>query len=183
MKLICITGTPGSGKSFMASVAEEMGLKVIAMGEIVREEAFKKYGKMDKDTVGKYAEEIRRLYGEGAVAKLVIDRIRNLKDDYIVIDGVRSPHEVSMFKKYYEIILIGVVASRETRYLRIRSRGRVDDVTSIDDFIQREEREIGFGLDEILHNSDIYFFNDDIDKETAKEYIRRLFKLILDGSI
>ncbi|WP_243674686.1 AAA family ATPase [Vulcanisaeta distributa] len=36
-----ITGLPGSGKTIVSDVARELGLPVVTMGDIIREEAVK----------------------------------------------------------------------------------------------------------------------------------------------
>jgi dephospho-CoA kinase len=179
-KLICITGPPGSGKSFIASVGEKMGLRVYAMGDVVREEAMKRYGKFDKDIVGKLAKKLREEYGEDAVANLLVKNILDEEHDKeIIIDGIRSPREIDVFKEYFDVIVIGVIASRATRYERILLRRRRDDIEGIDDFMERENREIAFGVMDALFRSDIYFFNEGIDKRTAEKYAEKLFRMIL----
>jgi len=182
--LLCITGLPGSGKSFLASIAGELGLKIYSMGDVVRKEAIKRFGKSDKDVVAKLAEDLRREYGEDAVAKLVIEKIMEGDDTgYIVIDGVRSPTEIEAFRKFFNIIIIGVIASRAVRYIRIIKRGRIDDISSMKEFMERENREKKFGLEKVLYSSDIYFFNENIDKETAKKYAKEMFIKILNDEL
>ena len=183
-RLICITGPPGSGKSFIASVGERMGLKVYAMGDVVRKEAMKRYGKFDKDIVGRLAKKLREEYGEEAVANLLVENIlREELEEEIIIDGIRSPREIDVFKKYFDVIVVGVIASRSTRYERILNRKRRDDIEGIDDFMEREEREIAFGVMDALFRSDVYFFNEGIDKKTAEKYAERLFEMILKERI
>jgi len=182
--LLCITGLPGSGKSFLASIAGELGLKIYSMGDIVREEAIKRFGISDKDVVAKLAEDLRREYGEDAVAKLIIERIMEGDDtEYIVIDGVRSPNEIETFRKKFNIIIIGVIASRAVRYIRIIKRGRIDDISSMKEFMEREKKEREFGLERVLYSSDIYFFNENIDKETARKYAKEMFIKILNDEL
>lgn len=180
--LICITGLPGSGKSFVASVGKRMGLDVYVMGDVVREETLKRYGKYDKELVGKLAEELRQEYGEAAVASLIIEKLQRDRDKKIVIiDGIRSASEIDTFKKYFDVIVVGIIASRATRYERILKRKRKDDIENIDDFMKREEREIGFGVLDALYSSDIYFFNEGIDRTTAMRYAESLFKTIIEA--
>lgn len=44
MLYILVAGMPGSGKSIVAEAARELGLPVYTMGDVVREEALKRYG-------------------------------------------------------------------------------------------------------------------------------------------
>ena len=49
MKIMGISGMPGSGKSFISDIATERGAIIVSMGDIVREEA-KKRGESSKET-------------------------------------------------------------------------------------------------------------------------------------
>lgn len=177
--LICITGYPGSGKSVFASVGKEFGLKVFTMGDIVREEAMRRYGRIDKFTLGKVAEELRYKYGDDAVALLLSNKIEDSEDRIVIVDGVRSMREIEILSKIGKIYLIAILAKRTTRYLRLVSRRRADDIMTYEDFLIRENRERGFGLTEVIENSDIYIYNEDINLETFVDISRRVFNRIL----
>ena len=41
MKIMGITGMPGSGKALVSEIASERGAKIVSMGDIIREEAKK----------------------------------------------------------------------------------------------------------------------------------------------
>ena len=178
--LICVTGYPGSGKSVFASVGKEFGLKIFTMGDIVREEARKKYGVIDKYTLGKVAEELREKYGDDAIALLLSNKIEDSKDRIVIVDGIRSMREVKILSKIGRVYLIAILAKRTTRYRRLVSRGRADDMKTYEDFLIRENRERSFGIAEVIENSDIYIYNEDIDLETFIEISKRLFNRILD---
>jgi len=178
--LICVTGYPGSGKSVFASVGKEFGLKIFTMGDVVREETMKRYGVIDKTTLGRVAKELRREYGEDAVAILLSKKIRNIEDKIVVVDGIRSLREIEILSKIGRTYLVAILAKRTTRYLRLVTRGRADDMKTYEDFLIRENREKGFGLAEVIESSDIYVYNEGIPLETFLDISRRLFKKILD---
>ncbi len=178
--LICVTGYPGSGKSVFASVGKEFGIKVFTMGDIVREEAMKRYGVIDKTTLGKVAEELRKEFGDDAIAMLLSNKIEKCNERVVIVDGVRSMREVQILSKIGKIYLIAILAKRTTRYLRLVSRGRADDMNTYEDFLIREKRERGFGLAEVIENSDLYIYNENIGLDTFINISRKLFQKILD---
>ena len=150
----------------------------------MKEWAIKRYGKFDKDIIGKLAKKLREEYGEDAVANLLVKNILYKEQDgEIIIDGIRSPREIDVFKEYFDVVVVGVIASRATRYERILLRKRRDDIGEIDEFMEREEREIAFGIMDALFRSDIYFFNEGIDRETAEKYAEKLFEIVLKERI
>ncbi len=178
-KMICITGYPGSGKSVFATIGEEYNLKIYTMGDVVRREAINRYGMINKETLGKVAEELRNELGDDAVAILLSKQIKDEKDSIVVIDGIRSLREIEILSEIGKIILIAIIAKKTTRFLRLVHRRREDDMMSYKDFIEREIRERRFGLDKVIENADIYIFNENIDLEDFKNKGRKLFKKIL----
>ena len=55
---------------------------------------------------------------------------------------------------------VAIVASQETRFNRLSKRGRDDDPQSFEEFVKREERELGWGLKEAIDNAQIKLNND-----------------------
>jgi len=49
MRVMGISGLPGSGKSFVSEIASQKGAMIVSMGDIIREEA-KKRGESTKET-------------------------------------------------------------------------------------------------------------------------------------
>ncbi len=78
------------------------------------------------------------------------------KKKVIVVDGIRGIAEVETFKKEFDphFVLVRVDAPLQLRYERIKSRGRGDDLLSIEEFMEREERELGWGMEEAMKKAD-----------------------------
>ncbi|MDI3502191.1 MAG: hypothetical protein PWR13_1210 [Archaeoglobi archaeon] len=130
------------------------------MGDVVRDEA-KKHGiPMTSEDVGKFADELRKKYGEDIIARLCIPIIRDISSD-VIIDGIRSMAEVERFRKEFggDFILIGIEADERTRYERARKRRRADEVRSFEDFLKREEREKKWGIEKAMENADLIIEN------------------------
>ena len=169
MKVIGVSGLPGSGKSLVSNMSKKYGAYVIKMGDIVREEAEKR-----NEDSGTVAIKLREEQGQYVLAKLTIEKIRKLfksnnnykKELIFLVDGIRSPHEVKMFKENFKsFVLVSVFTSPTTRYDRLKNRKRSDDSTHIEDFIKRDERELDFGIGTVISTSDYIIINeDDIDK-------------------
>ena len=105
MQIIGISGLPGSGKSLISEIGTEKGAIVVSMGDIVREEA-KKRGESSKET----AKNLRLEHGEYIVSELTIKKIKQLQEEgienSILVEGIRSPHEVDMFKENFDNFII-----------------------------------------------------------------------------
>ena len=98
MKVVGVTGMPGSGKSVISRVATDLGMQVVRMGDVIREEALKR-----NESPGVVAVKLREEYGEFIVAQRCVDIIKNSKDRETshLIEGIRSPFEVEIFQNNF----------------------------------------------------------------------------------
>lgn len=177
MKIIGVSGMPGSGKSFISEMAIEKGAVIVSMGDIIREEA-KKRGESTKET----ATNIRKEFGEYIVSELTIKKIKRLieegHDKPIIIEGIRSLHEVDMFKENFDnFIILSVFSNPDIRFERLKLRKREDDSTDYNVFQKRDRTELGFGIGDVISISDKMIINEsDIEsyKEKINEYLEEI---------
>ncbi|RLE50882.1 MAG: dephospho-CoA kinase, partial [Candidatus Methanomethylicota archaeon] len=155
-KVICVTGMPGAGKSIFADVAKKLGLKVINMGDVIREEAEKE----GITNLGEVMLKLRRLHGEDIVAKKCLSKITP-EDNVVIIEGVRSLAEVEVFRKIAnEVVIVAIHASPLKRYQRLVGRGRIDDPKSWEEFVERDLRELSVGIGSVIALADKMFLNE-----------------------
>ena len=163
--VFAFVGAPAAGKTEAASVAREMGIPVITMGEVIRAELKKRGLPLSDENAGRVANELRAREGMDAIAKRCIPLIKAQKKSagkdqkgIVVVDGVRGIAEVETFKKEFgdDFVLVRIDAPLSLRYERIKTRGRRDDLDllSLDEFKNREEREIGWGMEEAMKKAD-----------------------------
>lgn len=185
-KVICTAGLPGAGKGVFVKAANEVGVPAFIMGDVIREEAKKMFGRDDAKHTGILMERLRLQYGKDIVAKLTYENVvKNIKDpEFILIDGLRNPEELDFFKKKFDhVILIAVLATLKTRFHRLINRGRVDDVKSLEEFLERENREIQVGLFKLINLADYYFINENITEAEGVSKAKYLLNKIIRGLI
>ena len=181
MKIIAFVGLPLSGKSTASSVAREMGIPVVTMGDIVREEVRKRGLELTDENAGKVASELREKEGMDAIAKRCLPRVREAGKGkgVVVIDGIRGIAEVERFKKAFgdDFVLIAIESPVELRFERARKRNREDDqgISSIDDLRRRDEREISWGMLDAMKVANLTVENVS-DIEDFKDKIRNILK-------
>ncbi|MGC9307524.1 MAG: AAA family ATPase [Thermoplasmatota archaeon] len=157
MQAIAFTGLPGSGKSEAVAVAERQGWTVIRMGDEVRAEARRRGMEPSDGNLGRIADDLRQQEGMDVWAR------RSLPDGDgdVVIDGIRNIEEVELFREEIDdFVLVAVHASPETRYQRLRERGRSDDAASLDELKRRDERELGWGIGSVVAMADVVIVNE-----------------------
>jgi len=155
-----ISGLPGSGKSLVSEIAIERGAIIVSMGDIIREEA-KKRGETSKET----AQNLRAEFGQYIVSEQTIKKIKKLQNEglksKIIVEGIRSPHEVDMFKENFEdFIILSIFANPTLRFERLKNRMREDDSADYGEFKSRDQMELDFGIGDVISLSDKIIINE-----------------------
>lgn len=156
MRVIGTVGLPGSGKGVFATVAEELDIPVVTMGDVVRE-ACRDRGLDPAEHHGRVAQELRAEEGAAAIADRSLPFVEEALDgsDVVLIDGIRSDIEVEEFQRAFgeDFTLVSIEAPFEVRKSRIDARRR-DDVDG-ETLRERDERELGFGMDAAMERADL----------------------------
>lgn len=178
--IVGLSGMPGSGKSIVVTIAKNLGFSVVVMGDVVREETKRRGLSLNPKNIGEIMLELRKSGGKSIVAKKCIPKIKEVANQKIIIDGIRSLHELDLFKKYFsEFYLITVHSSPKTRYERLNQRGRSDDSKDQIVFEERDRREINVGLGDVIALADYMLINEgnieDI-KRKSYEILQRIEK-------
>ena len=177
MQVMGISGLPGSGKSLVSDIATERGAIIVSMGDIIREEA-KKRGESIKET----AQNLRAEHGQYIVSQLTIDKIKKLQEDgienTIIVEGIRSPHEVDMFKENFDnFIILSIFANPTLRFERLLKRMREDDSHDYNEFKKRDQMELDFGIGTVIALSDKIIINES-DLESYSKQIDEFLKQV-----
>ena len=180
MKVIALVGMPGAGKEEFVRVAIEEGWEVVRMGDVVRDYVRSHRFPLRDDIVGRIATEEREKHGPDIWARRTLERIR--RSDRVVIDGIRSVHEIKRFQEELggDFLLVGIFASPRTRFERISRRGREDDVRTWDEFVRRDMRELSWGLGEAFATADVMIVNEGTLEE-FRERVRAFLRSVSSG--
>jgi dephospho-CoA kinase len=140
------------------------------MGDEIREEAKKRGVKPSPENLGNIMFQIREEEGVGILAERCVSKIKSVKNKKVVIDGIRSVDEIAEFKKEYpNFKIIGIYSSPNTRFNRLKKRGRSDDPKTWKMFRKREKRELQVGLGEVLATVDFMITNEGSKRELQKK--------------
>lgn len=158
-RALCITGMPGCGKEEVLKVAVEGGYAVVRMGDVVRAEAARRGLPATDAGVGGMAHEERERHGPAVWARRTL---AEATADDLVIDGIRSLHEVAYFREAFgeALTVVAVHASPRTRHRRIARRQRRDDAETEEALRRRDERELAWGLGQVIALADRMIVNE-----------------------
>ena len=163
---------PGAGKSSVADSLKERGFYVISMGDVVRDEARMQNMELTDTNLGDLMLKLRKEMGPGAISHLIIKKTEcednNLRK-IVIIDGIRSIHEVEVLKGIGNVKLLAIHASKDTRFKHIKLRARSDIPLNEEDFVVRDKRELTVGISEAIALSDESISNNNLTIEELKE--------------
>jgi predicted RNA binding protein with dsRBD fold (UPF0201 family)/dephospho-CoA kinase len=161
--VVGIVGLPGSGKSEAAAVAEELGVPVVTMGDVIR--AACRERDLDPATHhGQVAQQLRAENGPAAIAEESLPSIEAALADagLVLVDGIRSDVEVERFETAFgdAFTLVSVETPFETRAERLDLRGRdADSDEGGESLAERDERELEFGMGEAMDRAELTLEN------------------------
>lgn len=161
--IIGLTGKNGAGKGEVAKYLQDRGFHYYSLSDALREAAGKEAGKVTRDVLVELGNRLRNEKGPGVLAEQVFSRLDPEK--HYVVDSIRHPSEVDVFRRRSDFILATVRAPQRLRFERIRQRGRENDPKTFEDFVALEEREAASPeasdqqLDKAIGMADIVFDN------------------------
>ena len=177
--LICVTGMPGSGKGVVSEVAKELGIPVVSLGDVVREEARRLGLEITAKNLLEVAKKLREEEGRDAVVKRVAKKISSMHDEVILVDGIRNIEEIDYLKKVGKVVILAIHASPKERFKRIIKRGRVGDPKDFQEFMMRDLTELKLGIGSVIALADYMLINEGINEEEFRERVKNLLTRIV----
>ena len=121
--IIGLTGRNAAGKGTVAKLLKKRSFEYHSLSDTLRNE-------------------LRSSGGSGILADLMIENISTSANH--IVDSIRNPSEAdSLNRKYsnHEFYLISVDADPEIRFQRLKTRGRVGDSSTWEQFLHQEALE------------------------------------------
>ncbi|MFP4590336.1 MAG: AAA family ATPase [Halobacteriales archaeon] len=178
MTVFATVGYPASGKGEVATVARDVGVPVVTMGDFVRRACRARGLPITEANQGRVASALRDRDGPDAIAQACLPLVRAAHGAYetVLIDGIRNRSEVERFRAALgdEFHLIAVAAPFEVRLERVRARGRDETAEDAADLRERDRRERGYGMDEAIARADHRIDN----AGTLEDFYRRVEELL-----
>lgn len=174
MKLIVTVGMPGSGKDELVGVARSMGLAVLKMGDLVRDETRRRGLPVTNANVARVASEERDRHGPAVWAQKALPKLTETR---MLVDGCRSDSEITVFRHHFgDLFVLGIFTPPETRHARMSNRGRSDDGAGLQEFYDRDRRELKWGIGNAFTLADGMLVN-----EGSLDEFRRAARTMLES--
>ncbi len=137
--IIGLTGRNGSGKGEAVKFLQHKSFYPYSLSDVIREEVTTRGLEVTRDRLIEVGTELRSQGGTSVLAERILEKIE--EDKNYVVDSFRHPDEVKEFKSRSDFRLICVEADPAVRFERVRDRGREKDATTLEKFMEVEERE------------------------------------------
>lgn len=170
--VVAVCGMPGSGKGEFAAVLDQAGIPIVSMGDMIRAEVRQRGLVEEPHVFGQVAAELRAQHGEEVLAVRLCERVDELLEGHplVLIEGLRGTAEDDVFSQRWGELYrtVAIVADAELRFERIQQRGRSEDGDR-EAFEARNERERGWGLEDLIEAANDFIPNDaDLKQFQAK---------------
>jgi len=173
-KLLAIVGMTGCGKSVVVEYFKQKNWQVIYFGGVTLKEVKKRNLPVNQTNEKMVREELRKVHGMEAYAKLEFSNIKKaLSQGLTIIDGLYSWSEYKFLRENIEIpiVLLAVFTPKKLRYDRLskrKFRGLDFEGAELRDFAEIENLEKGGPIaiaDQIIVNDgSIEKLHSDLDK-------------------
>ena len=138
--IIGLTGKNGSGKTAVCEYLKSRGFVYQSLSDEIREEIQRRGRAIDRDTLIEVGNELRTEFGPGILAERIAGALEN--DQNYVIDSIRNPSEVDVFRRRGDFTLIGLESDPKKRFQRSKERGRENAAQTFEQFLEEESREL-----------------------------------------
>lgn len=187
--IVALTGMPGAGKTTVANYLAQKGIPLLIMGDVVREAAQNDGLEPTSGNLAKLMIRLREKNGPEAIAHLIANKIKTMKNEdkefaVVIVDGIRSMAEIEVLKRVGQVKLLAIHGSILTRYSHIRERARSDVPSNINEFDKRDRVEMGVGISDAIALADETISNNDISiLELCELSLRTVQKWIDENKI
>ncbi len=173
-KLLIVVGMAGCGKSVVVDYFKQKNWQVIYFGGVTLNEVKKRNLPVNQSNEKMVREELRKIHGMEAYAKLEFPNIKKaLSQGPTIIDGLYSWSEYKFLKKHINIpiILLAIYTPKKLRYERLakrKFRGLNYKQAELRDFAEIENLEKGGPIaiadQTIVNDGSIEKLNSELDK-------------------
>lgn len=174
-KILAIVGMCGSGKSIASEYYENLGYQKVYFGGVTMMKLKEEGLEVNPENERMMRERLRKEYGMGAYAYLLLSQIEELsKKGNVVLDGLYSWDELKILKdKFPDMLVLSIVVNKKDRYSRLVDReirpltneeANKRDITEIENLAKGGP--IAFADYYILNNGNLDDYKNDLDKIT-----------------
>jgi dephospho-CoA kinase len=149
-QLIIISGYTSAGKTTAAKIMMGLNGNLIGTGNIIREMFKKENTLLNGDLLQRFNSELKAKLGRNYIS-IIEPFIKN--DKVNIIDSARTYDDILYLQDKHNVITIAITANEDVRFSRFVERKRETDIINKRYFEEQTQREIEWGINELVENS------------------------------
>ncbi len=177
--IVGLTGRNASGKGTAAQFFQSIGFFYYSLSDELRSILQEEGLALSRENLIRRGTELREKFGDDFLARRVFVKLDPEKN--YVIDSIRHPHEVHVFRMRKDFRLVHIHADARVRFERLQKRNRPGDPATFKEFLELEEKELDGGsggqrIDACEELADVIIENNGTIEElhkTLREWTRR----------
>lgn len=178
--IIAAVGKNASGKDyFLDIIAKQFNIPVVSFGDCARDLADEEGLVHTRENLQYISKKYMSTYGQDFFPKMLIQKIKDMGTDTVLVSGIRPPSDVEAFRAEFgdKFFLVAIVLeSDEARYERMRARGSARDNVTYEQFLalDRREEEL-FSTSKTMEMANYTFVRGDYPDEVYHEKIKDFY--------
>jgi len=178
--IIAAVGKNASGKDyFLEFISREFGIPLLSIGDVVRELAEEEGLEKTRDNLHKISAKYMGLYGQDYFPKRLIEKIKSMNTENVLVSGIRPPSDVEKFKEAFgeDFFLVAIIVeSDRQRYERTRARGTARDNVTFEQFLEldKHEEEL-FNTSKTIEMADYKFLRGNYSDDEYHALIKKFY--------
>lgn len=179
--VIAAVGKNASGKDyFLEFISKEFGVPMLSVGDVVRELAELEGLEKTRENLHAVSKKYMSRYGDDFFPKKLIEKIKALDSETVLVSGIRPPSDVENFKEAFgdQFFLVSIVIDDDRkRWERTVARGSARDHVTFEEFLALDQAEEKmFHTSVTMSMADYAFHRNDYPDEVYHEMIREFYK-------
>ncbi|MBN1587757.1 MAG: AAA family ATPase [Candidatus Omnitrophica bacterium] len=137
IRVVGLTGTNASGKGEVARYLVRKGFHYFSLSDSIRDELKRNGHPESRENMREYGNALRKAEGPGVLSERILPSLR----DKSIVDSIRNPEEARVLERNTEFRFFLVDAPAELRFERAMERGRMENASTLGEFLAQEALE------------------------------------------
>ena len=146
-QVIGIIGPLASGKDSAAKCLQKRpNTPIYQISSELKELAEQNEIPTDRENLINYSRELVSIYGDDYLARRIFEKNN---DELMIVVGMRQVGQINYLRDNPSLTLIGIDASPEIRFERVKDRNKIGDPFTLEHFLEIERKENGKSVQKI----------------------------------
>jgi dephospho-CoA kinase len=178
--VLAIIGPIGSGKDTASDyIAEKFGYKIFSFRDAVAEAVQKEGLELTRENMQNVSREYRDKQGENVFSRMILEKILSSGCEKALVKELRTAGDVKTIWDHFksDMKIIKAVSTVNIRFERMKSRSRIGDPKTLEEFMHQENKEEELGYTKAFNFAEFVVYNNGDKEDLYKQIYSIMNKL------